>query len=99
MILITGASGNVGGAVLKKVLESGCRVSAMYRSEADARSAPAGVSAVLADFADKDSLRRAFENVDSLFLVCSPIPQLVEFEGNAIEITREQGVKHVVMNS
>ena len=99
MILITGASGNVGGAVLKRVLDPERPVSAMYRSDADARNVPRNAQAVLADFADKDSLRRAFENVDFLFLVCSPIPQLVEFEGNAIEIAREQGVKHVVMNS
>jgi uncharacterized protein YbjT (DUF2867 family) len=99
MILITGASGNVGGAVLKKIVESGQPVSAMYRSDADARSAPQQVRAVIADFDDKNSLRRAFENVDSLFLVCSPILQLVEFESNAVDIAGEQGVKHLVLSS
>jgi len=99
MILITGASGNVGGAVLKKVVESGQPVSAMYRSDADARSAPPKVRAVIADFADKNSLSRAFENVDSLFLVCSPILQLVELESNAIDIAGEKGIKHLVLSS
>lgn len=99
MILITGASGNVGGTVLKRVLDFDVPVSGMYRGEADARTAPANVRTVIADFADKDSLRHAFENVESLFLVCSPIPQLVEFESNAIEVAREQGVRHIVSNS
>lgn len=99
MILITGASGQVGGTVLKKVLESGKPARAMYRSDADARSSPPNVRNVVADFSDKDSLRRAFESVESMFLVCSPIPQLVELESNAIEVAKQAGVEHVVLNS
>lgn len=99
MILVTGASGNVGGMVLQKVLQSGAPVSAMYRSETDAKSAPQRARAVIADFTDKKSLRHAFEGVDALFLVCSPIPQLVEFETNAITVAKEAAVKHIVYNS
>jgi uncharacterized protein YbjT (DUF2867 family) len=71
----------------------------MYRSEEDASRAPAGVSTVIADFADKESLRRALAGVDTVFLVCSPIPQLVELECNVIDTSRETGVKHIVLNS
>lgn len=99
MILITGASGSVGGAVLKTVVASGAQVSAMYLSEADARGTSTVARTVIADFANKESLRRAFKDVESLFLVCSPIPQLVEFESNAIEVAKESGVKHLVLNS
>ena len=99
MILVTGASGNMGGAVLASVLKSGALAAAMYRSESDARSAPANTRVVIADFKDRPSLRRAFENVDALFLVCAPIPELVELEGNAIEVAKELRIKHVVKNS
>ena len=99
MILVTGASGNVGGMVLKKVLESGLPATAMYRAQADARNAPAKARVVIADFADKDSLRNAFTGIDAMFLVCSPIPQLVEFESNAIAVAKDVGVKHIVNNS
>ena len=99
MILVTGASGNVGGMVLATVRESGRPVTAMYRSESDTRPAPFGVRTVIADFADKDSLRQAFNNIESLFLVCSPAPQLVEFESSAIEVAKEAGVRHLVLNS
>jgi uncharacterized protein YbjT (DUF2867 family) len=99
MILVTGASGNVGSAVLKSVLASGRPTAAMYLSESDARSAPSNVHKVIADFKDKQSLRRAFQSIDALFLVCAPIPELVELEGNAIEVAKELGVKHVVKNS
>ncbi len=32
-------------------------------------------------------------------MVCSPIPQLVELEGNMIDACKEAGVRHVVLNS
>jgi uncharacterized protein YbjT (DUF2867 family) len=99
MILITGASGNAGRAVLDEVRKLGAPSRAMYRSEDDARKAPAGSSAVIADFADKKSLRKALDGVDCVFLVCSPIPQLVELESNVIDASCEAGVKHIVLNS
>lgn len=99
MIMITGASGTVGRAVLDEVRKSGKPVRAMYRSSNDARKAPPGVSTVLGDFADKNSLRQAFEGVGAVYLVCSPIPQLVELESNGIDVCLEVGVRHVVLNS
>ena len=60
---------------------------------------PSGVTAAVADFADGDSLRRVLEGVDSIYLVCSPVPQLVEWEGNMIEACKKMNVKRVVLNS
>jgi uncharacterized protein YbjT (DUF2867 family) len=99
MILITGASGTVGRTVLDEMRKSGRTFRAMYRGEEDARKAPGGVTAVVGDFADRESLRRALDGVETLFLVCSPIPQLVELESNMIDVSREKGVKHLVLNS
>lgn len=99
MIVITGASGNAGRAVLDEVHKSGAAHRAMYRSEAEAKQAPAGTEAVIADFANKQSLRKALDGVDTLYLVCSPIPQLVELESNVIDVGRDTGVKHIVLNS
>jgi uncharacterized protein YbjT (DUF2867 family) len=99
MILITGASGNAGGAVLREVLKSGSGVRAMYRSKEEAAKAAKGATAVIADFADKQSLRGALEGVDAVYLVCSPVRELVELESNMIDACREAGVKHVVLNS
>jgi len=99
MILVTGASGSAGGAVLKEVAKTNKPFRAMYRSREDAARVPAGVSAVIADFADKPSLRRALEGVDAVYLVCSPVRELVELEGNMVDACREAGVRHVVLNS
>lgn len=99
MILVTGASGNVGGTVLQELLRAGASVRSMYRSEEDAAKAPAGANPVIADFADRASLDRALESVDRVYLVCSPIPQLVDLECNMVDACREHGVGLLVLNS
>jgi uncharacterized protein YbjT (DUF2867 family) len=99
MILVTGASGNVGSAVLQELLLAGASVRTMYRSSEDAAKAPPGANPVIADFADRASLARALEGIDRVYLVCSPIPQLVELENNMVDACRDSGVRHLVQNS
>ena len=99
MILVTGASGNAGGTVLREVLKSGQPVKAMYRWPEDAAKAPENVEAVIADFADKPSLARALTCVDTVYLVCSPVRELVQLEGNMVDACGEAGVRHIVLNS
>ncbi len=99
MILITGASGSVGKAVLQEASRKGSKFRAMFRSKQEAAKAPAGCETVLGDYSDKQSLRNALEGVTSIYVVCSPIPQLVELEGNVLGVCKESGVEHVVLNS
>jgi uncharacterized protein YbjT (DUF2867 family) len=99
MILVTGASGTAGKAVLKEVARSGEKHRAMYRSKVEAAKAPAGMEAVVADFADQSSLATALRGVETVYLVCSPIPELVQLESNAIEALARAGVRRVVLNS
>src|SRR5690348_5079034 len=99
MILITGASGTVGKAVLAEVARTGEKHRAMYRSKEDAAKAPAGTEVVIADFADKTSLAVALRGIESVYLVCSPIPDLVQLEGNVIDACVSIGVSRIVLNS
>jgi uncharacterized protein YbjT (DUF2867 family) len=99
MILITGASGTVGRAVLTAVARTNHPLRAMYRSKEDAAKAPSGTETVIADFADKSSLTGALGGVDSVFLVCSPIPNLAQLEGNMIEVCQSAGIRRIVLNS
>jgi uncharacterized protein YbjT (DUF2867 family) len=103
MILVTGASGTMGKAVLSEVAKEAAKTGencrAMYRSAAEAAKAPAGTSAVIADFAKKDTLPTALQDITSVYLVCSPIPQLIELEWNMIDACVAAGVKHIVLNS
>jgi uncharacterized protein YbjT (DUF2867 family) len=99
MILITGASGSVGKAVLQEAIRKESKVRAMYRSKEEAAKATSGCEAVLADYANKGSLSKALNGVRSVYVVCSPIPQLVELESNMLDACKKAGVKHVVLNS
>jgi len=99
MILVTGASGTVGKAVLNEVARGGAQHKAMYRSAKEAAKAPAGTQSVIADFARKDTLAAALGDVDTVYLVCSPIPDLVQLESNMIDACVAAGVKHIVLNS
>jgi uncharacterized protein YbjT (DUF2867 family) len=99
MILVTGASGTVGKAVLNEVARSGAKHKAMYRSADEAAKAPTGTQTVIADFAKKETLAAALRDVGSVYLVCSPIPDLVQLESNMIEACLAAGVKHIVLNS
>jgi uncharacterized protein YbjT (DUF2867 family) len=99
MILVTGASGSAGSTVLREVLKAGRPARAMYRSPEDAAKSPENAQAVIADFADKPSLARALKGVDTMYLVCSPVRELVGLECNMLDASREAGVRHVVLNS
>ncbi len=99
MILVTGASGNVGRTVLQEVAKIGARHRAMYRSTEEAAKAPAGTETVVADFAKPETLSAALQNVDRVYLVCSPIPELVQLESNMIDACVAAGVQHVMLNS
>ncbi|ONI81251.1 nucleoside-diphosphate sugar epimerase [Actinosynnema sp. ALI-1.44] len=65
-ILVTGATGKVGGAVVTQLHAAGVPVRALVRGEADF---PEGVQAVRGDLGDPASLGTALEGVDSVFLV------------------------------
>jgi uncharacterized protein YbjT (DUF2867 family) len=99
MILITGASGSVGKAVLQEVSRKESKFRGMFRSKQEAAKVPSGCEPVAADYSDKQSLRNALSGVTSIFVVCSPIPQLVELESNVLDVCKETGVKHVVLSS
>ncbi|MFF7458645.1 NAD(P)H-binding protein [Kitasatospora sp. NPDC008115] len=65
-ILVTGATGKVGGAVVAQLHAAGVPVRALVRGEAHF---PEGVQAVRGDLGDPASLDTALEGVDSVFLV------------------------------
>jgi uncharacterized protein YbjT (DUF2867 family) len=99
MILVTGASGTVGREVLNTVRRTGQPHRAMYRSKEDAAKAPPGTETVIADFADKSSLAAALRDITSVYLVCSPIPDLPQLEANVINAAQSAGVRRMVLNS
>ncbi|MFG2880585.1 SDR family oxidoreductase [Streptomyces sp. NPDC048337] len=66
-ILVTGATGRVGGAVVARLRAAGVPVRALVRDGAD--RLPADVEAVRGDLGDPASLDAALDGVDAVFLV------------------------------
>ncbi|MFI8966514.1 NAD(P)H-binding protein [Streptomyces sp. NPDC053493] len=94
MILVTGATGNIGRALLKELSASGVGPLRGLTRDAARADFPAGVEAVEGDLAEPASLRHALEGVRSLFLVPGLGP-----EADILEAARQAGVEHVVLVS
>ncbi len=97
MILVCGATGTTGGAVLRQLRGDQQPVRAMTRSGQSAeRLRGSGVEAVVADLADSDSLAAALEGVDAVYVANPPTDQMAEHEGNLAQAAVAAGVGHVV---
>lgn len=67
-VLLTGASGFLGGHLLRELLAAGAEVKALSRRpESDALIKAAGGTPVRADVTDADSLRTAMQGVEAVF--------------------------------
>ncbi|PZS36662.1 MAG: nucleoside-diphosphate sugar epimerase [Pseudonocardiales bacterium] len=67
-ILVTGATGRVGGQVISQLTGTGAAVRALTRNP-DTTALPGGVEVVGGDLSDADTLDAALEGVDAVFLV------------------------------
>jgi uncharacterized protein YbjT (DUF2867 family) len=96
-VLITGANGNVSGAVLDALKGSELKIRALVRNAARAPGLAArGVEVVEGDLDDAESLKGAFEGVDALWLLTAVGPRAPENNMNAMWAARQAGVKRVV---
>jgi uncharacterized protein YbjT (DUF2867 family) len=90
-ILVTGASGNIGRALVAELKARGADFAIM-----SSKPAP---GAVQGDFADTASLERAFQGVDTLFLLLPLVPDKIELARHAVQAARTAGVRHIVRSS
>jgi uncharacterized protein YbjT (DUF2867 family) len=96
MILITGASGNVGKEVLKQILAMGAKVRAAFRSAGKAASAPSGVDIVTMDYNQPQTVQAALKGVEQVFLVGPPTSNLTALERKAIDEIKQSEARYVV---
>ncbi|GIH51763.1 nucleotide-diphosphate-sugar epimerase [Microbispora rosea subsp. rosea] len=95
MILVTGATGTIGSETVRLLAAMGERVRAMTRNPA-AITPPPGVEVVRGDFGEPDSLARAADKTEALFLLSAPGPQLVEHDEAMLAAACAAGVGTVV---
>jgi uncharacterized protein YbjT (DUF2867 family) len=94
-ILVTGATGNVGGALVRLLQSAGAAVLAGSRSGEPVAGAPGR----RVDFSDPAGLKAAMQGVDQLFLLLPLAPGKEEMAAHALQAAREAGVRHVLRSS
>ncbi len=96
-ILVTGATGNVGGGLIPKLIAMGATVRALVRDESKAQGLrDAGVEVVIGDLDKPETLDPAFRGVDKVFLLTAPNPNQVTQALNGIAAAKRAGSPHIV---
>ncbi len=96
-ILVTGATGNVGGGVIASLTATGANVRALVRDESKAQGLRnAGVEVVIGDLDKPETLDAAFTGVDRVFLVTPVGPDQVSLARNGIAAAKRAGSPHIV---
>jgi NAD(P)H dehydrogenase (quinone) len=102
LILVTGASGYIGGAILRKLQSLGVETVAMARDPEAARWwLPSGTAIRVADYEDSPALRRAFTGADQIILVSSDgdARAVMRHHANAISAAAAAGPSRIVFMS
>ncbi|MEV5239510.1 SDR family oxidoreductase [Streptomyces cinnamoneus] len=96
MILVTGATGNVGSELVTRLAAAGVPVRAMTRSPEKA-DFPSGVEVVAGDFDKPETLPAALDGIDRVFVVPPGYgPEGPVQERTLVTAARAAGVRHLV---
>ena len=95
MILVIGATGDIGSKVLHRLSEAGVQTRALSRTPSRGEALPY-VEWVEADLADPETLPPAFDGVDRLFLLTGNVQSMAQLQKNAVDEAVAAGVGHVV---
>jgi NAD(P)H dehydrogenase (quinone) len=104
MILITGANGHLGRAIVNSLLEKGVdanNITGLVREEVKAIDLQAkGIALRVGDYDWYTTLVKAFEGVEKLVLVSGrDLTTRLEQHDNVVTAAREAGVKHILYTS
>lgn len=94
-ILVTGASGNIGQALIQQLKADGAQIIAGSSSGKSVH----GVPTRHVDFNDPASLQDALSGIDTLFLLLPLVPNKLTLARNAIAAAKAAGVRHIVRSS
>ncbi len=100
MICITGAGGTVGREIVKQLELTKVPYRAAYFSKEKVEAALAkGIDAVIIDYNRPETLRKAFQGCDKLFLLGPNALNQTQLELNAVEAAKAVGVQYIVKQS
>ncbi|MBF6435781.1 NAD(P)H-binding protein [Nocardia cyriacigeorgica] len=98
MIVITGATGNVGTALVRALAAAGADVTAVSRTVA-ADAVPHGVRTQQADVTDPESLRPVLDGAEALFLHDTGMSAHLMRPADILDVAKAGGVRRVVLLS
>lgn len=93
-ILVTGATGNIGTPLVQQLRSAGADFAVM-RSQGIAT----GEGVRVASYEDVNALTRAFDGMDTVFLLLPLVENKLQLARNAAEAARRAGVRHIVRSS
>ncbi|GAA2152794.1 SDR family oxidoreductase [Actinomadura napierensis] len=97
MILVTGATGESGAAVIGEFVRRQLPVRALVRDHARVGGdVPANVEVVEGDMADSETLGDALAGVQKVLLISTADPDLVRTQSSFIDSAVNAGVRHIV---
>lgn len=102
MLLITGATGNLGSSVVNQLLKISAAehfIVTSSKQEGVDQLIAQGLQARLANFSKKETLIETFKGIHQLLLVSTMDQNRFEQHQNVIDVAKEQGVKHIVYTS
>jgi uncharacterized protein YbjT (DUF2867 family) len=94
MLLVTGATGNIGRPLVQELSARGAELRVLVRDPARATGLPASAERVVADLAEPATLAPAFTGVDRLFLLTPGIGTAPT--AHAVAAAQDAGVTHIV---
>lgn len=97
-VLVTGAAGLAGSAVIREFAQNGLPVRALVRSRARARAFETfpTVEIVEGDMERPESVEAALSGVDRVLLISSSVPQMADTQTAFIDSAGKAGVRHIV---
>lgn len=94
MILVTGATGNIGRELVRELDAKGARFRVLVRDRSRAAGLPDSAERAVGDLDKPDTLTPAFEGIDKLFLLTPGIG--LEHTSHAVATAKAAGVSHIV---
>ena len=99
MLLVTGATGNVGRAVLAELAREPVSIRAFVRDPSRLGISASNVEVVSGDIQDEAALKRAFEGVEAAFLASAFSPRMAELHLKCVMAAKAAGVSRIVQLS
>lgn len=97
MFLITGATGNVGGALINQLADAGHEVRAYIRNPDKATQLPAAAQVAVGDLDDTTALATAAEGIETIFFMqAAPVPEQAH---KVVDAAKTADVRRIVVLS